>query len=76
MWDKGWIVRLLFDDDNIEFSLFPIQQCADTPNVRLLERDAFSSTLDKLNQIISNDRLLEEEYENGLPKRPNKGYHN
>jgi poly-gamma-glutamate synthesis protein (capsule biosynthesis protein) len=62
-------VRLLFEDNNIGFSLFPIQQCANTPNVQLLESDAFASTLDKLNQIIDNDRQLEEEYEKWVTKK-------
>lgn len=69
MWDKGWLVRLLFEDNNIGFSLFPIQQCANTPNVQLLESDAFSSTLNKLNQIIDDDRQLEEEYEKWATKK-------
>ncbi|HKM12699.1 MAG TPA: CapA family protein [Bacteroidales bacterium] len=69
MWDKGWLVRLLFEDNNIGFSLFPIQQCANTPNVRLLESDAFASILDNLNQIIGDDRLLEEEYEQWVTKK-------
>lgn len=69
LWDKGWLVRLLFEDNNIGFSLFPIQQCANTPNVQLLESDAFASTLDKLNQIIDNDRQLEEEYEKWVTKK-------
>jgi hypothetical protein len=69
MWDKGWIVRLLFEDDDIGFSLFPIQQCANTPNVQLLESDAFASTLNKLNQIIGDDILLEEEYEKWVTKK-------
>lgn len=69
MWDKGLLVRLLFEDNDIGFSLFPIQQCANTPNVQLLERDAFSSTLDTLNQIINDDKLLEEEYDKWATKK-------
>jgi poly-gamma-glutamate synthesis protein (capsule biosynthesis protein) len=37
--------------------------------VQLLESDAFASTLDKLNQIIDNDRQLEEEYEKWVTKK-------
>ncbi|NMB36516.1 MAG: CapA family protein [Bacteroidales bacterium] len=69
MWDKGWLVKLMFEDNKIGFTLFPILQCADFPNVQLLERDAFSSTLDKLNKIISDDNLLEEEYDKWATKK-------
>lgn len=62
MWDEGLVLNLFFDDDYVKFEIFPIQQCGDTPNVRMLEKNAFKNRLQELNDIIQDDNKLEAEY--------------
>jgi len=62
-WNEGFMVQLFIDNDNIKFELIPYLQCNDKPSVELLENDTFfHNEIARLNQIISDDKVLREIY--------------
>ena len=62
-WNEGYMVKINFADDNVDFALYPYTQCNDTVSVNLLTdeaREDFDKLLAELNDIIGNDSLLKE----------------
>ena len=57
-WNYGYMVELLLDDE-ITFKLHPYHQCGAKPEVKLLSCDAFNDELQKLNDIIGDDKKLQ-----------------
>jgi poly-gamma-glutamate synthesis protein (capsule biosynthesis protein) len=63
-WNYGYAVRL-FLDDTVDFQLVPLKQGNEKPGVFHLEdeeTDTFLDKINRLNQIIANDRQLEDEF--------------
>ena len=63
LWDKGLMVRVVFDDEKICHEVIPIQQCADTPDVRFLDNEVAHRQITELNVIIQDDLRVEEEFD-------------
>ena len=70
IWKEGYMVRLKLTD-TVSFELIPYTQCKEDLAVLPLETEAFSARLEKLNRIIADDSLLEEEFDRLVrTKRP------
>lgn len=63
-WNYGYVIRLLLDD-SIDFQLIPLKQGNEKPGVFHLndtETGIFREKINRLNQIIEDDRQLEVEF--------------
>jgi poly-gamma-glutamate capsule biosynthesis protein CapA/YwtB (metallophosphatase superfamily) len=64
-WNYGYSVRLRFDEKKTEFDLVPHKQSNGTPGTLLLEgseKKLFFQNISRLNAIIENDKLLEDNF--------------
>lgn len=66
-WTEGYLVQLNIEQDNpsIKIEILPYTQCADEPNVKMLEGDEkvkFFKSIETLNSIIKDPKLLKEKY--------------
>lgn len=60
-WNEGYMVKLEFGNDNIDYELIPYTQCNVTASVDLVQdKTIFSKEIAKLNETISNPLLLKE----------------
>lgn len=60
-WNEGYMVKLEFGNDNIDYELIPYTQCNETASVDLVQdKTIFSKEIAKLNETISNPLLLKE----------------
>lgn len=58
-WNEGYMVMIKFDK-TISFELIPYVQCAREATITILEdRTSFYDSIEKLNEIIANDNLLQ-----------------
>lgn len=62
IWVEGYMVEIIFGND-LNFKIYPYEQCGENPSVELLEENAFDEKINKLNNIISNSKLLKQTYE-------------
>lgn len=63
-WNDGYMVKLDFVNENIEFELIPYTQCNKTASVDLVQdKTIFSKDIAKLNETIINALLLRESSE-------------
>lgn len=62
-WHEGIMIMLSFNENGVDYELYPYLQCKGQPSVNLLERDAFDEKLTELNAIIQEDKRLAEETE-------------
>lgn len=63
-WNEGYMVKLKFENDNIDYELIPYTQCNETASVDLAQdKTIFSKDIAKLNETISNALLLRESSE-------------
>jgi len=63
-WNHGLAIRLLISE-KVEFEIIPLTQCNDKPGVFKLnpeETETFNMELIRLNHIISDDQLLDDEF--------------
>ncbi len=63
-WNKGYVVKLTISN-TIEFDIVPLKQGNETPGVFKLteqEKQEFRDNLERLNEIISDDTKLENEF--------------
>ena len=58
MWDKGFLVKLTFDEEQVSLTSLPYSQCGAEPKVNLLERNAFDHKFSELNSVILDDYKL------------------
>lgn len=71
-WNEGYLVLLLLGNNTINFELKPYIQCAENPRIKLLDSDSgFRYKIEELNNIISNEILLEKEFHNKAMQRKN-----
>lgn len=71
IWNEGFLLRLELSD-TIGFDLIPYIQCNEEPRVMLMNEDKkaeFFKHIDYLNSIISDDNLLNKEYDEFCQKR-------
>lgn len=64
-WNKGYVVKLKLSN-SLDFEIIPLKQCNEKPGVFHLnnnEEKEFQEKMAKLNQIIQDDRKLEEEFQ-------------
>ena len=60
IWDTGFMVELIILDDKLNYNLIPYVQCADSDCcVKTRDQISFNSDLAKLNEIIADDKKLE-----------------
>ena len=65
IWNTGFAVELILKDE-VKFNIIPYEQCKQIAGVRLLpsqQTGSFSKNFDRLNYLISDDRLLNIEFE-------------
>lgn len=60
-WNEGLLIMLSFNDNNVEFKIYPYHQCKDDPTVDFLELGAFDKRLAEINAIIRDDDRLRSE---------------
>ena len=59
-WNYGYMVILEFsDDNNVTHRVVPYEQCAEQSKIHVLESDALSTDLERLNSIIRDPKSLE-----------------
>jgi len=64
-WNSGYLVRLLLSD-KIDFEIIPLKQNNEKPGLShpdAGETKAFTEELDRMNQIIADEKLLESEFD-------------
>lgn len=65
-WNRGYMVCLNLNCNEIDFQLFPYTQCSGTPDVRFLSEDKkelFFKNIEKLNAIIADSKALQSYFE-------------
>lgn len=62
-WNYGYMVMMDFNNSDITFTIHPYCQCGETLNIKLLDSHSFDTDIERLNQIIQNSVLLQEEIE-------------
>lgn len=63
LWNEGYMVQLYLSNEKTDFRLYPYEQCANEPSVKLLPNDSFTEKLNWLNSIISSPEDLGREIE-------------
>ena len=64
-WNIGYVVKLILSDKT-DFEIIPLKQCNEIPGVFHLsseEDETFQNDIDRLNQIIADDRKLENQFQ-------------
>ena len=71
-WNKGYMVKLLFNNDKVAFELVPYCQCYSNPSVEPFERESdvldFKKRIQSLNETIADAQVLAERYGKYLEK--------
>ena len=71
-WEEEFMVMIDFGPAKIEFQLYPYLQFSDLPKVAIIkDRSSFDDEIQKLNQVISSDVLLEAKFLEWTSKRNN-----
>ena len=70
IWFNGYMAQFFFNEGNISFMPIPYRQCDDQPSVQLsvVDKPMFEQQIQKLCNIISDEKLLAAEYESFLQK--------
>ena len=61
-WNYGFMVELNIEKEKISFSMIPYEQCNDDIVIKIWEYESFKQQIEKLNYVIADDRLIDEEY--------------
>ena len=75
-WNNGYAVQLIIENRNLSFKLIPYVQNNNLPGIHMLqnkEQRNFEETIKKLNAIILDDQLLENEF-NGFYNKVKSKY--
>ena len=72
MWDKGFLARLSFAENQIGLSIVPYSQCAEEPIVKVLEDGAYDAKVFELNDIICDDVRLMSAFQNMVATKQKK----
>lgn len=57
-WNEGYLIMLDFSNGDVSFEITPYEQCNEKPSVRMLDKEAFTIELERLNKIIRDDVLI------------------
>ncbi len=57
-WTEGYMVVLSFDADSVKSSMIPYSQCGEKPVIKLLPIFAFKDELDRINNIIADEKQI------------------
>lgn len=61
-WTEGYAAELIFDEGFVDLKIHPYIQCRESPGVFLMKnRVSFDSEVVKLNEIITDDKRLQQE---------------
>lgn len=74
-WNYGYAVELDINKESLGFTVIPYSQCNEQSVVIPLtaaEKELFEQTIIRLNKIISDNKLLESEYENWINKNKDR----
>ncbi len=67
-WNYGLLVSL--DTRNLlNFSVIPFEQCNESPSIRLLKVEVVEKRLEELNEIIADDKRLQDEFVKEISKK-------
>lgn len=72
MWDKGFLAKLTFDEEQVSLTPIPYSQCGDEPKVKLLENSAFDQKFSELNTIIGDDCKLTKAFQDWVVTKQRK----
>ncbi len=72
MWDKGYLVRLTFTEEQISMNIIPYSQCGEEPNVRVLQEGVFDDKISELNSVILDDDRLMAAYQKLVSSKQKK----
>ena len=61
IWNYGYMVKILFDNNGIGYEIFPYEQCGEKEGVMMLSKDAFDGRIQEFNKILSDKATLEKE---------------
>lgn len=67
IWNYGYMLNIDVSD-RLTYKIVPYEQCNAKPNLVLLEENAFIGKLKELNQIIADDVLLSEAFDDYIKK--------
>ena len=59
IWNEGYLLKLIFSKETIGFEIFPYEQCAEKPILKLLPQDVFQENIQQLNTIIKTPEKLQ-----------------
>ena len=65
IWNEGYMVKLDFNEEKIDFELYPYVQCDESPRIIPMndnKREAFFQDIIRLNKIIVDKEKLKEEF--------------
>ena len=69
IWNEGFMVTLTFGGNEVQYELIPYRQCNSLAKVELLsegELHEFTSSINDINSVILNDKLLKLQHENWI----------
>lgn len=75
IWNEGFMLELIFSNKCIDYKMHPYIQADNQPGIILMDvakEKNFMENINRLNSIISNDDLLEEEFVKWIKKNKNK----
>lgn len=68
-WHEGYLLKLLFDQDTIDYELIPYIQCRESANVKITyDKKGFYKCIEKLNSIIRDPLALEANHNEHMDK--------
>lgn len=69
LWNEGYMIELLFEDEKLEINTIPYVQGDSNPGVEIInDTSVFNDNISSLNALISDDVLLKNEFEMYLTK--------
>lgn len=72
MWDKGFLAKLTFDEEQVSLTPIPYSQCGVEPQVKILENSAFDQKFSELNTIIGDDCKLTKAFQDWVVTKQRK----
>lgn len=75
IWNEGFMLELIFSNKCIDYKMHPYIQADNQPGIILMDvvkEKNFVENINRLNSIISNDDLLEEEFVKWIKKNKSK----
>lgn len=72
LWTTGFFVQFKIDENKMDFQLFPYVQCRENAIVSMMddkERKRFEKKIEEINHIISDNKLLQKQYDCWLNKK-------